>query len=138
MEKEINGHAYRFGKIDALTQFHLVRRLAPVLASVGLSLGKLQQVANAADLLGPAFEVLAKMTDEESNYIIFACLRSVHRKDGQGAGAGWVALVPTAQNVLAYQDIELPEMLQLTMWALRTNLEGFFKGLTDVTPSASS
>jgi hypothetical protein len=138
MEQEINGHSYRFGKIDAMKQFHVVRRLAPALASVGLSLGRLKQLANVADLLGPAFEVIAKMSDEDSNYIIYTCLRAVSRKDGQGAGTGWMPLVPSSQDMLAYQDIELPEMLQLVMWVLRVNLEGFFKGLTDATPSVSS
>ena len=138
MEKEVNGKNYRFGKIDAIKQFHIVRRLAPALASVGLSLAKLKQTANASDLLAPAFDVISKMSDEDSEFVIYTCLRAVQRQDGQGAGVGWVSLVPTSQNVVAYNDIDLPTMMQLVMWALRANLEGFFSGLTVETPSASS
>ncbi len=138
MEKEINGHRYRFGKLDVMKQFHVVRRLTPAMASVGLSLAKLKSAAHAADLLGPAFEVIAKMSDADSNYVLYTCLRAVHRQDGQAAGSGWVGIVPTSDDVLAYQDIDLPEMLQIVMWVLRVNLGGFFKGLTDAMPSVSS
>jgi len=129
---DLDGKTYRIGKMSALAQFHVSRRLAPVLAAVGISLqvltaGSKASIEDMAAVLGPAAEVMAKMSDDDSNYIIFTCLQVVARKDDE-------RYAPVASGgLLAYQDIDMPIMIRLVVEVLRVNLGNFLQGLSDVT-----
>jgi hypothetical protein len=130
----VDQKTYRIGTMSALAQFHVSRRLAPMLAAVGISLQSLsaglkKQTKDAsldfsASLVSAA-RIMAQMTDEEVNYILFTCLGVVHRKEGEK----W-ALVVHDQRLM-YEDINMPGMLRLTIEVLRENLANFMPGLTD-------
>ena len=128
-EIEISGMTYRVGKLNALAQFHVSRRLAPVMAAIGLSLQSLTLGINAdltdfSAVLGPAAEVMAAMKDDDANYIIFTCLAQVSRKDGE-------RYAPVVNNgQFMYADIDLPVMLRLVVEVLRTNLGNFLQELS--------
>lgn len=145
MQITVNNNVYTIGKLDALKQFHLMRRLAPVLATVGLDIAKLKNLdsglggagdaeTNFLELLAPVVEVVGKMTDEDSNYIIFTCLSAVARQSPTGG----FSPVTTAQNQLMFQDIDMLTMLRLSAEVVRENLRGFFSGLGEGTNLPSS
>jgi hypothetical protein len=139
---DLDADNYRIGKLNALQQFHIVRRLLPALASVGVSLSQLQSGASKdmgsgmeefLPALGPVSEVLAKMTDEDTNYILFTCLSVVAKRQGSGGYA------PTCTgSTLMFQDMSLQVMLRLAVEVVKANTEGFFAGLGDVSSSPSS
>ena len=66
LEFSIGEHTYRAGKLDAVSQLHIVRRLAPILttlrsvAAEGVGETALQQ----------AVEALGEISDEAVEYII--------------------------------------------------------------------
>ena len=68
-EFEVDGHIYRSKKMAARTQFHVMRRMAPILAP-------LQAVASG-DMTGSLValaEAIGGLSDEASDYVLDHCL----------------------------------------------------------------
>ena len=127
---------YRIGKLDALKQFHVSRRLAPLLAEMGISLTMLSKGAGTGiddflPILGRIGEMMAKMTDADSNFIIFTSLGVVDIKQGDK-----FAPVAVGGNLM-FQDMSMTTMLRLVGETLKDNLGGFLMGL-DVEKSSPS
>lgn len=121
MEFELEGRTYRANKIDARTQFHIVRRLAPVLGEIAPAL----QGKGGLDALPPLANAVAKLTDSDADYIIFGLLKAVVRKQDHGLGWGPVA---TGEHLM-YDDITMPLMLKLAWQSFSFNMSGFFAAL---------
>lgn len=124
MEFEIEGRTYRANKIDARSQFHIVRRLAPVLGEIApaIQAGGKQGGMEALPALTAA---IAKLSDTDADYCIFGLLKAVSRKQDQGLGWGPVC----AETSIMYDDITMPIMLQLAWKAFSFNMSGFFAAL---------
>lgn len=143
MEIVVNDQTYMVGKLNALQQFHVMRRLAPVLAGMGMGVAELKtmsdKTAESAGLLlvlEKVTEVVGQMTDEESNYVIFTCLSMVKR---QVPGSGFASIVTSGKPPqLMFDDIDMLAMLRLTVEVVKESLQGFFKGLGDANSSPSS
>lgn len=121
MEFELEGRTYRANKIDARTQFHIVRRLAPVLGEIAPAL----QGKGGLDALPPLANAVAKLTDSDADYVIFGLLKAVVRKQDQGLGWGPVA---TGEQLM-YDDTTMPLMLKLAWQSFSFNMSGFFAAL---------
>ena len=137
---EINKVTYRVGKLPALAQFHVSRRLGPVIATMGIELAQLKDgmkldFSDFIPLLGPITDVMAKMSDADVNYIIFTSLGVVSRQQDE-AGKKFAPI--TTNMSLLFEDIDMPVMLRLTVEVLRDNLQGFLPGLSDDPTSQSS
>lgn len=122
MELELDGHTYRVGKLDARAQFHIVRRLAPVLGELAPAL---QGGKGGLDALPPIATAVAKLSDADADYCIFGLLKVVSRKQPNGLGWGPVS----TENLLMYDDIGMTQMLKLAWEALSFNMSGFFAAL---------
>jgi hypothetical protein len=127
MEFVEGGKTYRAGRLDAVTQFHVVRRLAPVLGELAPAM---KAGGDGLEALPPLASAVAKMTDEDANYCLFGLLGCVTRKQDNGLGWGPVSV----GNSLMYADIDMGVMLKLAWQAALENLGSFFASL----PSASS
>lgn len=127
VEIELGGQRYRTGKLDAFKQFHLFRKLMPILSGMGESFsvlpdsGEMDQQFWSA--MGPAANAIAEMSQVDSEFILKTCLQSVSRWNGNA----W-ARVTAANGELMYDDIDMMEMLQLTVEVLKDNLGNFFNG----------
>lgn len=122
METELDGHTYRVGKLDARAQFHIVRRLAPVLGELAPALQGGQGGFAALPAIAGA---VAKLSDTDADYCIFGLLKVVSRKQPNGLGWGPVS----TGELLMYDDIDMTKMLKLAWEALSFNMSGFFVGL---------
>lgn len=139
-EVVIDEKTYYIGKLDAKTQFHVTRRIGPLLAEVGVHWGRIKTIAQQdsvsdetwMSVLPTLAERLAKLPDETVDYVLDACLSQVKRREEKGAVSVWVA------GRIAFEDIELNIMLRLVAEVLRVNLRSFFKELTDVVQLSSS
>lgn len=127
----LEGHTYRIGRLDAMSQFHLSRKLAPMLTTVSSQLLKLLQENKDApqeewlvSMMGPISEQAARMPEEDVNYILKIALGAVSRED-----SGKWARITLASGQLVYGDIEMPTMFRLVVEVVKVNLSGFFKGL---------
>lgn len=119
---EIKGFQYQISKLDARRQFHLVRKLAPVLA--GLVEATLQapgQPLTFALIAGPLAQKISDMRQDDVDYILTTCLAVCSRVvNGQPA-----PVQAAGTDKLMFPDIDMPVMLQLTMAAIEENLGDF-------------
>lgn len=131
IEFKIGENTYRAGKMNAMKQFHVARRIAPVVGSlVALTRG-----APAMDeILQPIAEAIAKLSDGDCEYVLGACLSAVQRQSGQG----WAAVWDSRVGRLMFEDIDLPAMIQIATRVLQDNLAPFFSGLQSGSPSAET
>lgn len=134
-ELAIGGNNYRIGKLTPFQQFHIARRLAPVLFALGSSAEQAADKLRASiegqgldtlSVYGPVADVLSKMSDADSEYVLGTCLAVVHRQQG----ASWAA-VHAQGGGLMFQDIGLAEMMQLAVAVLKENLGNFFGAGSD-------
>lgn len=130
-EIEVAGNWYRIGKLDAITQFHIARRLTQVQLALGISSSELaakgkeaDEMAMLAAIMGPIADVISKMPEDDVNYILRTCLHSILR--GQDGGK-W-AKVMVGGNMM-FADIEMPHMIRLVIASIQENLGSFFVGL---------
>lgn len=137
---KIKGVDYRIGKLNAITQFHVTRRIAPVMAAMGITMAMLKPIKDKeptfddfAPVLGPVTEMMSRMSDADCNYVIFNCLAVVQRDQGENR----FAPICTGQQLM-FEDIDMLAMLRITFEVIRENLSGFLEGLGDETPSQSS
>ena len=133
-EIEVNGVNFRIGRLDAFTQFHIARRLAPIQLAMGVSAAELAQKATAdestiaAAIMGPIADIMSKMPQDDVDYILKSSLTVVSRKQGESWAKVFVS------GGLMFDDIRMKEMVRLTIAVIKENMDGFFGGLPDVTP----
>lgn len=135
-ETAVGGNEYRIGKLPPFKQFHIARRLAPILSAIGsaaLSLPNdaapaVKQAASDEDdfaallkFVGPIASSLSQLSDDDTEYVLNTCLGAVQRKSGNG----W-AKVLASNSKLMFEDIDLPTMTQLTIAVIKENLGSFF------------
>ncbi len=121
-EFTIDGKAYKSGRLDAFKQSHIVRRLAPLVGALAPALRVFKTDPMAA--LQLVTSALAKLSDEDVEYVQKACLCVVER---QNAGI-WSPVLPRG-GVLAFDDIGLLELNEITFNVLQDNLTPFFSGI---------
>lgn len=121
MEFEIGGNTYRSGKMDTFKQFHVSRRLVPILGNVAVAVGG---EASFDDLVQPLMHGIASMTDADCDFILEACLKVVQRQQGNA----WSPVYAGTNQALMFDDIDMSAMLQIAGKVIQDNLSGFFPG----------
>lgn len=133
---EIAGRKFKLNKMDAFKQFHIARRMAPLLSElipVFGTIAKAQKTGSTeaekfdeiAKLLQPIMMGLSKLSDEDSNKVLFGLLSSVEMQ--QTANGGWAKLA--TESSLMFQDLDLPILLNAAGRAFIFNVGGFFAAL---------
>lgn len=130
---DINGRSYTIKKLSAMQQFHVARRLAPILAAFVDGIPSASDVAGslAGFDLTKIGEEVAALSDKDAEYILNTCLSAVTYRDVENQRDFPVQVKP---GVMRYDFIELPEMLRLTGEVIKLNLGGFIPAA----PSATS
>jgi hypothetical protein len=147
---KVGDNEYRSDKLDAFAQFHISRRLLPVLTSFGDILlhqdaavraaimggdaddPAAQELVSAAlldlDSMRPTLEAIAKMPDDDANYVLHGVLKVTHRANVGPGGeiVSWSPVFNTNAKRVMYDDIELMEMLQILRAVLTESLGRFF------------
>ena len=126
-EFNIGAYAYKSGKLDATRQFHVLRRLGPVLGSFK----DIEQAAKAgpegAGLIAaiePVMKAIAAMSDEDCNYVIGECLSVVQRQ--QSGQSGWANVWNIPARKPMFDDIDMSVMIQIVVKVLSDNYSNFF------------
>lgn len=145
-ERTISGQKYRIGDLTPKEQFHVARRIAPIISDIAgaavaalrapgaLDPDKMTEEAIGALLVSFAGG-LGKMKNDEADYVIDTCLSACTRDQGNGQ---W-APVAGRQGGMMFADIKLPEMVQLVVAVVQENLGGFFpEAAPDKAPAAGT
>ena len=141
-ELEIGGNTYRINNMPAMTQFHVMRKLGPVLPGIvpvlaqaaaalpqadgqedGGAMTTVDGVAAIAMAACPLLDGLAAMADADAEYVINHCLSAVMRRDA--GGKSWSAV--SRDGVTMFDDIDLMASMHLVWAVLRENYTGFFR-----------
>lgn len=147
MELEINNQKYRVGNIPVMKQMHIARRLAPVFAAAAGAVKQTPEKSGVAELVaaaavepivdtagGAMFSRLAnaisQLSDADTEYILNLCLDVCMRQNGDK----WTPVRVRGQ--LMYDDIALPDLLQISFATIQENLGTFFPVNRQVSPSA--
>ena len=135
----IGEHEYSIGRLNALDQFHVSRKIAPIIPTLmpiisevakgdlsktiesielgdNNELGSLEPLAQA---LEPFMEAFAKMPEEDVNYIIHKCLSVVKRGS---------SVVCRGQSIM-FDDLDMGQILPLVVAVIRVSLSNFIQGL---------
>jgi hypothetical protein len=127
---------FQLSKLDAFKQFHIVRRIAPIMSelmpamkSIGVLPTKPEDVAKLTDdkkleavakFAAPVMNGLSKLSDQDSEFVLLNLLSSVAMKQTAG---NWASVA--TPTMLMMQDLELPQLMQLAGRAFMYNLSGF-------------
>lgn len=134
VEFAVSGQTYRTTKMNTFVQFHLARRVAPLMIPIAAQLGEggdLRQVLAAGggepmmQFAVPIIEAIGTMSDTDAENIIFPCLAVVQRQSGP-AWSNVLAGGGLGSHAMMFDDITLPDMLQLVWKVLEVNLQAFF------------
>lgn len=133
---EMGGRKYKLCKIDAFKQFHIVRRIGPILSELLPAMQKMESVKNfdalpesgkleqIAKFAAPVMMGLSKLSDADADLVLFGLLSSVEMQQPTG---NWAKVA--SNSMLMIQDLELPFLLQIAGRAFMFNLSGFFGAL---------
>ncbi|MGG6461397.1 phage tail assembly chaperone [Solilutibacter silvestris] len=124
MDFNIGSNTYRSGKMDAMKQLHVARRLAPFI-------GQLVGVSDK-NLITRLTEAASKLSDEDCDYVIKSCMAVTKRQQGDA----WSPVMNGAG--FQFDDIDLQAMLQIASHVLQDNLSGFFSGIVQASPAAGT
>ncbi|CAG9268997.1 hypothetical protein WK39_03120 [Burkholderia cepacia] len=156
-EIELSGKRYQIGKLNAMQQFHVSRRIAPIIPPMlPVLMGLYSEIAKggsaAADsgtapdgvrnalklvetispVLQPFADALANLKDEDAEYVFGTCLSVVERQHMNGWAKVWSAQHRTSM----FDDLGIDVMLPLVVRVIVANLGNFIGGL--LTGQASS
>ena len=140
-----NKEDFKFNKLDAIKQFHIIRRLAPVVgelmavvtnASNLMKNGKKAEDATLDDIdfdvvaknIGPLMEALAKLPDADVDYCLYGLLSAAERKI---TGGGWAKVTTPDGKHLMFEDIKLDMVFMMSICAgsFMANIAGFINAL---------
>ncbi len=141
-EVKIGDVMYQVGRMPPLKSFHVARKLAPLAFAFGAGLMSNEKVVEAmasepevdasgtkvdavdkispGDLLTsfePVTTVLAQMKEEDLDYVFKTCLGYAKRQQASG---GW-APVTAGNGQMMFDDIDMNQMIQLTMAVVKEN-----------------
>lgn len=138
-EFTIGSDRFQLYKIDAFKQFHIVRRLGPILKDIipiakqaknvnleGMS--EDQKLDHFSKLIGPIMEGISKLSDADANLVLLGLCGSVQIHQSKFNNWAWVATGDTLSFTLS-----LPVLLQIAARAFAFNLADFFATAHQVT-----
>ncbi|WP_110993115.1 phage tail assembly chaperone [Pseudomonas sichuanensis] len=134
-EFQLGDNTYRISKLSVFNQWHLSRKVAPIIPTLIPVFVKLQQasgvsplsgdLAGMAELITPFADGIANMDNESSEFILSTCLSVVQRKQGDA----WVPIWSNKGAVCMFDDIDLGSMIQLCFRVIKESLGPFFSGM---------
>jgi len=144
---ELGEDIYRIGKLNAFQQFHLSRKVAPMIPTLIPLFLKLQSSAKdakvadssaasalaplsgdmgaLAEMLQPFADGIAGMPDETAEFILSTCLGVAQRKQG----TAWFPVWNASQNVCMFDDLDLGVMMKLAVRVITESLGPFLRGM---------
>jgi hypothetical protein len=121
MDLALNGRQYAtIGKLDAFTQLHLARKLAPALPIIE----GLVSPANASkDKQVLVVLMLSHVSDADADYVVKKCLGVVARRQADNQ----LARLQSADGQLMFDDTPMSDLLELAVAVIEENMGDFFR-----------
>jgi hypothetical protein len=137
-EVQLAGYTYRTGRLNAIQQWEIFRRLGPVLPMLSAAFRDgAEATPGARWIMGAVTGQLSQLAQADSDYILQASLAVVERLDP--TVQRWFRVsAANGTSSLMYQDIDLLTMLELMDQVLQENMAGFFARLRTATDTSET
>jgi hypothetical protein len=130
---EAGGKKFKLNKINAFDQFHIAKKLSPVLGELfpvlgkmsGMTKEKLEDPKFLEEKLGdfsPVLAAFSKLPDEDADRILIGLCSAVEMH--QPEFNSWARVAKSGQMMI--QDLELPTLLNIAGRAFAYNVSSFF------------
>lgn len=136
---EVLGRKYKFGKPNAIAQFHIARKLAPMLAMIAASEvsltkdGVLDVSALNMALVKGVSEYLPSLSDGQANDIIYSCLQYVFPLvDTTISPYPVVTMIAGNKLVMQDESLTVVDLFKLMEIMIGRTLAPFSKGTTSI------
>jgi len=137
-EFELDGKQYRIQKLNALQQFNLQRKIAPLippLIPAFVEIGKQKKgiesitpeaVVAMAPLLQPFADAIAGLPDAAAEYVLSTSLSALQRNQG----GNWAPIWSARHSTVMFSDIDdMSTLLPLVVRVILDSLGPFIRGL---------
>jgi hypothetical protein len=142
-EIAIGENVFRIGKLNAIQQLHVSRKIAPVLpkilpamvASKALMASITEEnpdIEGLSSMLSPVAEALASMPDADVEYVFNECLSAVQMQQGNAFVSIWNKDTQRSQ----FDFIDFFLMIRLVVHTIWGSLSGFTRGFLANAPAA--
>ena len=137
-EVTVGDFHYLIGQMPAKKQWHVLRRLLPLLTTSSSALEQgvkairdnSKTIEDLFNAIVPVGKALRELSDEDSDYVMDHCLACCRRKT---AGERWVPIVQGSD--ILFEDISLAQRMELVYHVLMENYSSFFTELLGKLPS---
>lgn len=128
---------YKSGKLSAFQQFHVARKLGPMLAKMAPSAQVNGEATSVLSLMAPMLDALSQASEADCDYVLQRCLSVVQRHQGNNA---WAPIWNDAAKRFQFEDIDMVTMLEIAVQVLMDNLGNFTNvpALNSIRPAATS
>ncbi len=137
MEIQINDFKYRTGKLDSWQQFHVSRKIAPLMFAYmqgagtevknAIKTGTAPEEISIFAVVGPVAEMFSKMSKEDSEYVLSNCMSVCHR----AVGEQW-QIVYALDGGFMFNDMDFVSMMKLSIAVIKDNLGNFTDALSEL------
>ncbi|WP_236209011.1 phage tail assembly chaperone [Pseudomonas tohonis] len=138
-EFELAGKNFRIGRMPAMQQFHLSRKVAPIIPTLIPVFLKLQagnqqdggdtplsgDLGGTAALLGPFADAIADMPNDAAEFVLSTTLAVVQLKQG----TNWVPIWSEQHKTTMFDDLDLGVLIQLSVRVMVVSLGPTLAGL---------
>lgn len=136
MEVTLQDKNFRIGKLNALDQLYVYKRLSPILPAFAIGFEKVGELARAgeatdndnlismAQMIGAfssIIETFSRIPDEDMDFILKKCLAVVQIQDGKE----WHPVASNGQ--IMYDSLDVSDMLNLVFYVVRDELVNFIQ-----------
>ena len=121
-ETELGGHRYRIGRLSPMVQLHILRRMGAPLVTVMDAY--MNERATPGQLMVPIMLAMGKLSDPDTEYIIYSALSVVHRH--QPGTEAWAPVLSPSKDGLMFMDINMMTMTELAFRVIEVQLDDFF------------
>ena len=129
---KIGDRNFKVSKINAMKQYHIVRRIAPILSEMipamkqiakqnTTGLSEDEKLEQAAQIAMPIMNGISKLSDKDSEFVLYSLLATVEMQQPEG---NWARIVNG--EILMFDNLELPVLLQAAGRSFMYNMTGFF------------
>lgn len=127
---ELSGELYRIGKLSVRTQFHISRKLAPLLAQLIAVPSSKEEFLEV--LAGPLAGALSDMKTEDADFVTNSCLEVVRRRQMVGQHETWPRVVVGGAIMF---ELDLKTFMGIVINTITDNLGSFFPTAPPESPS---
>lgn len=109
-EFEVRGNKYVTGRMDAMTQFHVICKFGPAM--------RVAAERGATALL----ETFAALSDQDREFVIIKCLSTVQRQTGDS----WQTVWNKQANRPQFEDLMALDLMDISAQVMEESFRDFF------------